>query len=111
LYGFFQVSIIVGKEKRTSKVQGKKDPSAPVFNELFSFIIQQKREHDIAFQVQVMHKNTFTADVQIGSVTIDSSIIRVGRDIEEDFEIRCEAEHGYPVCGRIGLKIRLDPKV
>ncbi len=111
MYCLFQVTIIVGKEKKISKVQGQPDPSAPVFNETFSFLVQQKKEQDISFQVQVMHKNTFTADVQIGSVTIDSSILRVGRDIEDHFEIRCEAEHGYPVCGEIRLKMRLDPKV
>ena len=108
---FCQVSVIVGKDKRISKAQSQSNPSAPVFNESFSFLVHQKREQDIFFQVQVMHKNTFTADIQIGSVTIDSSIIRVGRDIEENFEIRCEAEHGYPVCGGIRLKLRLETNV
>ena len=103
--------MLVGKQKRNTKVQSKPSPTAPDFDETFTFLIEKQRESEIQFQVLIMHKNTFTADVQIGSVTVDSSILRVGRDIVDEFIVRNEAEHGYPIVGAIRLKIRLDPKV
>ena len=105
------MAISAGNQKYTTKVQTKPSPAAPIFNETFTFLLEQKRESDIKFEVNVMHKNTFTADVSLGTVAIDNSILRVGRDIEDEFEVRCESEHGYPVVGGIRLKIRLDPKV
>ncbi len=103
--------VVVGSQKQATKVQIKPTPAAPEFNESFTFLLTQQKEHEIKFQLHVMHKNTFTSDVQIGSVTIDHSVLRVGRELEDEFNVRCESEHGYPIVGAIKLKMRLDPKV